>query len=83
MPAFDWPAADPPVYAYPMDESNAAHNDAQDQVGLVAIRTRSLFWGTPPASCKCRAAKANSCPVLRPGRTHATRNRRRSTRSVC
>ena len=38
MPAFDWPAADPPVYQFPMDESNAAHNAAQDEQALDSVR---------------------------------------------
>lgn len=38
IPAFDWPAADPPLYKFPMDESNAVYNNAQDDAALARIR---------------------------------------------
>ena len=43
IPAFNWPAAQNPVYKYPLAD-NAEYNDAQDQASLADIRAKISEW---------------------------------------
>jgi len=43
MPAFDWPAADPPVYKYPL-EDNAEYNRKQDDESLRGVELMIDEW---------------------------------------
>lgn len=43
MPAFDWPAADPPTYLYPLDD-NVAYNEEQDRKSLAHVRELIEQW---------------------------------------
>ena len=39
MPAFDWPAATPPHYRYPLDNAdNVEYNKEQDRLSLADVR---------------------------------------------
>ena len=39
FPAFDWPAAEPPRYKYPLAD-NVEYNKAQDQASLADVRAK-------------------------------------------
>ena len=39
FPAFDWPAAEPPRYKYPLEE-NVEYNRAQDEASLADVRAK-------------------------------------------
>ena len=39
FPAFDWPAAEPPTYKFPL-EDNVEYNKAQDQASLADVRAK-------------------------------------------
>ena len=43
FPAFDWPAAEPPRYKYPLAE-NAEYNKAQDAASLADVRAKIEEW---------------------------------------
>jgi 4-aminobutyrate aminotransferase / (S)-3-amino-2-methylpropionate transaminase len=43
IPAFDWPAAQNPIYKYPLAE-NADYNRAQDQMSLADVRAKIEQW---------------------------------------
>ena len=43
FPAFDWPAADPPRYKYPLAE-NAEYNRQQDEQSLADVRAKIAQW---------------------------------------
>ena len=43
FPAFDWPAAEPPRYKYPLAE-NVEYNKAQDEASLADVRAKIQEW---------------------------------------
>ena len=43
IPAFNWPAAQNPIYKYPLAD-NAEYNNAQDQASLTDIRAKISEW---------------------------------------
>jgi 4-aminobutyrate aminotransferase-like enzyme len=43
MPAFDWPAAVPPYYRYPLDK-NTEYNCEQDRLSLADVRSKIEQW---------------------------------------
>lgn len=45
FPAFDWPAAEPPRYKYPLNE-NAEYNRQQDVASLADVRAKIQEWLT-------------------------------------
>ena len=52
IPAFDWPAAEPPRYKYPLSE-NADYNRNQDQTSLADVRAKIEQWRTEKGSEVC------------------------------
>jgi len=45
MPAFDWPAAKPPSYRYPLDiPDNLEYNKEQDRLSLADVRSKIEQW---------------------------------------
>ena len=45
MPAFDWPAAKPPSYRYPLDiPENLEYNQEQDRLSLADVRSKIEQW---------------------------------------
>ena len=52
FPAFDWPAADPPRYKYPL-AANEAYNRAQDATSLADARAKIEQWRTEKGSEVC------------------------------
>ena len=52
IPAFDWPAAEPPRYRYPLAE-NAEYNSAQDQASLVDVRAKIEEWAQKGSEVVC------------------------------
>jgi len=49
IPAFDWPAAEPPRYKYPLSE-NTEYNTNQDQASLADVRAKIEQWATEKGS---------------------------------
>ena len=45
FPAFDWPAAEPPRYKYPLS-ANVAYNQEQDRTSLADVRSKISQWKT-------------------------------------
>ena len=43
LPAFDWPAAEPPRYKFPLSE-NQEYNDSQDEASLSDVRSKIAQW---------------------------------------
>jgi len=43
MPAFDWPAADPPTYKFPL-EDNRIYNEQQDDKSLAQCKALIEQW---------------------------------------
>ena len=52
FPAFDWPAAEPPRYKYPL-EDNFEYNKAQDEASLADVRAKISEWKTEKNSEVC------------------------------
>ena len=52
LPAFDWPAAEPPRYKYPL-EDNVEYNTAQDKASLTDVRAKISEWKTEKNSEVC------------------------------
>ena len=52
IPAFDWPAAEPPRYKYPLAE-NAEYNRNQDETSLADVRAKIEQWRTEKGSEVC------------------------------
>ena len=52
IPAFDWPAAEPPRYKYPLEE-NVEYNRAQDLASLADVRAKIAQWSTEKDSEVC------------------------------
>ena len=52
FPAFDWPAAEPPRYQYPL-EDNVEYNTAQDEASLADVRAKISEWKTEKNSEVC------------------------------
>mmetsp|Transcript_36221 Transcript_36221/g.47574 ORF Transcript_36221/g.47574 Transcript_36221/m.47574 type:complete len:311 (+) Transcript_36221:604-1536(+) len=49
FPAFDWPAAEPPRYQYPLEE-NVEYNRAQDESSLAEVRSLISQWKSEKGS---------------------------------
>ena len=43
LPAFDWPAAEPPRYKYPLN-ANKEYNAAQDASSIADVRSKIAQW---------------------------------------
>ena len=43
FPAFDWPAAEPPRYKFPLSE-NVEYNRQQDEASLADVRAKISEW---------------------------------------
>ena len=52
FPAFDWPAAEPPRYNYPLKD-NVEYNKAQDEASLADVRAKISEWKTEKNSEVC------------------------------
>ena len=52
FPSFDWPAAEPPRYKYPLAD-NVEYNAAQDAASLADVRSKIAEWKTEKNSDVC------------------------------
>ena len=66
FPAFDWPAAEPPRYRYPLAD-NFQYNRAQDETSLADVRAKISQWKTEKGSEVCAIVIE---PVLSAGGDH-------------
>jgi len=63
IPAFDWPAAEPPRYKHPYAE-NEEYNDAQDEASIADVRNKINQWREEK---NCEVAAVIVEPVMSEG----------------